>query len=171
MHFKSKWFTYILNTLVIDLCMVVQNFWIEKYYLDVEVNNFLYSWCISMDTASRRKNKAMGANGYTTPFTPCFEGNGGHSVVPTVLDGFFSILDSNDHSPELACPTHVWTWPTFFKVIQPCLCNKILTYNTSCGVHSRARTVLNVCFPYLAQLITSMRGCASHNHFWLWPIS
>ena len=32
-------------------------------------------------------------------------------------------------------------------------------------------TVLGGFFPYLAQIITSMRGCAAYNDLWSWPIS
>ena len=31
-------------------------------------------------------------------------------------------------------------------------------------------TVLNEFFPYLAQMITSMRGCVAYNDVWPWPI-
>ena len=32
-------------------------------------------------------------------------------------------------------------------------------------------TVLDGFFPYLAQMITSMRGCVAYNELWPWPIS
>ena len=32
-------------------------------------------------------------------------------------------------------------------------------------------TVLDGFFPYLAQMITSMRGCVAYNDIWPWPIS
>ena len=32
-------------------------------------------------------------------------------------------------------------------------------------------TVLDGFFPYLAQMITSMRGCVAYNDLWPWPIS
>ena len=32
-------------------------------------------------------------------------------------------------------------------------------------------TVLNGFFPYLAQMITSMRGCVAYNDLWPWPLS
>ena len=32
-------------------------------------------------------------------------------------------------------------------------------------------TVLNGFFPYLAQMITNMRGCVAYNDLWPWPIS
>ena len=32
-------------------------------------------------------------------------------------------------------------------------------------------TVLDGFFPYLAQMITSMRGCVAYNDLWPWPVS
>ena len=46
------------------------------------------------------------------------------------------------------------------------VCNAIW----SCHVHSTAHAVLDEFFPYLAQIITSMRGCVAHNDLWPWPI-
>ena len=49
---------------------------------------------------------------------------------------------------------------------------KLLKYGTSCHFRSTAHTVLDGFFPYLAQMITSMRGCVSHAMtFDLWLIS
>ena len=45
---------------------------------------------------------------------------------------------------------------------------KLLKYGTSCHVHSAACTVLDGFSPYLALMITSMRGCVM---LWPWPIS
>ena len=36
---------------------------------------------------------------------------------------------------------------------------------------NRVRSVLNGLFPYLAQMITSMRGPVAYNDIWPWPIS
>ena len=47
----------------------------------------------------------------------------------------------------------------------------LLKYGTSCRVRSTARTVLDGSFPYLAQMITGMRGCFAHNDLCPWPIS
>ena len=44
-------------------------------------------------------------------------------------------------------------------------------YTTCCHVHSITYTVLDGFFPYLAQTITSMRGCVARNDLWSWPIS
>ena len=48
---------------------------------------------------------------------------------------------------------------------------KLLRYGTSCCVCSTACTVLDGFFPYLAQMITSIRGCFLYNDLWLWPVS
>ena len=39
------------------------------------------------------------------------------------------------------------------------------------SVRLTARTVLDEFLPYLAQMITSMRGYVAHNDLWPWPIS
>ena len=44
-------------------------------------------------------------------------------------------------------------------------------YNTSCHVRSITYTVLDRFFPYLAQIITIMRGCVARNDLWHWPVS
>ena len=36
---------------------------------------------------------------------------------------------------------------------------------------TKKSTVLDGFFPYLAQMITSMRGCVAYNDLWPWPIS
>ena len=41
----------------------------------------------------------------------------------------------------------------------------------TCLVYSVTRTVPDGFFPYLAQMLTSMRGCVAHNDLWLSPIS
>ena len=48
---------------------------------------------------------------------------------------------------------------------------KLLKYGTSCHDRSTALTVLDEFFLYLTQMITSMRGCVTHNDLWAWPIS
>ena len=67
-------------------------------------------------------------------------------------------------------------WPLtlayIFKAIQSWLCNKIgKKFDTSCGAGSTTCTVLDGFFPYLAQMITSMRGCVACNDLWPWSIS
>ena len=44
-------------------------------------------------------------------------------------------------------------------------------YGTYCHVRCITYTVLDGFFPYLAQMITSIRGCITRNDLWPWPIS
>ena len=44
-------------------------------------------------------------------------------------------------------------------------------WNFSALTLKKKSTVLNGFFPYVAQIITSMRGCVAHNDLWSWPIS
>ena len=46
----------------------------------------------------------------------------------------------------------------FWQIFEPCPWKK-------------KSTVLDGFFPYLAQMITNMRGCVACNDFWPWPIS
>ena len=41
----------------------------------------------------------------------------------------------------------------------------------ACRVRSVTSRVLDGFFPYLPQMITTMRGCVAHNDLWPWPIS
>ena len=41
----------------------------------------------------------------------------------------------------------------------------------SLDLEKKNSTVLNGLFPYLSQMITSMRGCVAYNDLWPWPIS
>ena len=51
----------------------------------------------------------------------------------------------------------IWIFGKFFKFF---------------GLHlEKKSTVLDGFFPYLAQMITSMRGCVAYNDLWPWPIS
>ena len=44
-------------------------------------------------------------------------------------------------------------------------------WNFSALTLKKKSTVLDGFFPYLAQMITSMRGCVAYNDLWPWPIS
>ena len=46
----------------------------------------------------------------------------------------------------------------------------LLNYGTFCCFCSKAHTVLDGFSPYLAQMITSIRGRGTHNDFWPWYI-
>ena len=43
--------------------------------------------------------------------------------------------------------------------------------NFSALTLKKKSTVLDGCFPYFAQMITSMRGCVAYSDLWPWPIS
>ena len=43
--------------------------------------------------------------------------------------------------------------------------------NFSALTLKKKSTILNGIFPYLAQIITSMRGCVAYNDLWPWPLS
>ena len=44
-------------------------------------------------------------------------------------------------------------------------------WNFSVLTLKKKSTVLDGFFPYVAQMITSMRGCVAYNDLWHWPIS
>ena len=80
-----------------------------------------------------------------------------------------STSGTNHHYHERVCRVQrPLTLTYIFKVIQPWLSSKTAVYGTFCHVRS---TVLDGFFPYLAQMITSMRGCVVCNDLWPWPIS
>ena len=88
---------------------------------------------------------------------------------------FFSVFGINVHQHEVVCCAQ---WPLtltyIFNVIQSWLCKaiKLLKYGTSWGgVHFTGRRILDGSFPDLAQMITVMKGCVTHNDLWPYPIS
>ena len=60
----------------------------------------------------------------------------------------------------IGCITHndPWLWPISSGPFSHNFAIKLLKYYTSCNVHSTACTALDGLFPYLALMITSMRG-------------
>ena len=71
------------------------------------------------------------------------------------------------------CVAHsdLWPWSISSRSFIHDFAIKLLKYGTSCRVRSTACTVLDIFFPYLAQMITSMRGCVVCNDRWPWLIS
>ena len=71
------------------------------------------------------------------------------------------------------CVLHndLWPWPISSRSFSLDFAIKLLQYGASCRVRSTACTVLDGFFPYLAQMITGMRGCVVHNDLWPWPLS
>ena len=58
---------------------------------------------------------------------------------------------------------------TFFQNLEIWIFGKF--FNFSALTLKKKSTVLDGFFPYLAQMITSMRGCVAYNYLWPWPIS
>ena len=71
------------------------------------------------------------------------------------------------------CVAHndLWPWPVSFRSFNHEFAIELLKYGTSSWVRSTACTVLDEFFPYLARMITSMRGCVVCKNLWPWPIS
>ena len=61
---------------------------------------------------------------------------------------------------------HFWPWPISSRSFSHDFAIKWLKYGTFCRVCSTACTVLDGFFPYLAQMITNMRGCVACNDLW-----
>ena len=70
------------------------------------------------------------------------------------------------------CVAHndLWPWPIFSRSFSHDFAIKLLKYGTYCRVRCAAHTVLDGLFPYLAQMITSMRGCVTCNDLRHWFI-
>ena len=62
-------------------------------------------------------------------------------------------------------------WPISSRSFSHDFAIRLLKYVTFCHVRSTAPIVLDEIFPYLAQMITSMRRCVTCNDLWAWPVS
>ena len=71
------------------------------------------------------------------------------------------------------CVAHndIGSWPISSRSFSHGIAIKLLKYVTSGCVCSTTHTVLRGLFPYLSQIITSMRGCVMCKDIWPWPIS
>ena len=58
----------------------------------------------------------------------------------------------------------------FFQNLEIWIFGKFLKF-FGVDLEKKKSTVLDGFFPYLAQMITSMRGCVAYNDPWPWPIS
>ena len=67
--------------------------------------------------------------------------------------------------------SNFWLWPISSRSFSHDFAIKLLKYGTSCHVCSTACTVPDVFFPYLAQMIISIRGCVTCSDLWPWPLS
>ena len=93
------------------------------------------------------------------------------SVTPTVLDGFFPYYAQMTSSMRGCHMQWLFTLTYILRSFSHEFAIKLLRYGTSCHVHSTACTVLDRLFPYLAQMIPSIRGCVTCNDLWSQPIS
>ena len=124
--------------------------------------NNLWSWPISSRSLSH--NFTMKLLNYGTYCCVRF--------TCTVLYGFFphlALMITNMRG----CVVHndLWPWPISSRSFNHNFAIKLLKYGTSCCICSTACKVLDGFFPYLALMITSMRGCVECNDLWTWPIS
>ena len=87
------------------------------------------------------------------------------SVASTVLDGFFLYL-AQMITILRGC---VASYAFFFKIWK--FEFLAIFFNFSALTLKKIFTVVDGFFPYLAQMITSMRGCVAYNDLWPWPIS
>ena len=126
-------------------------------------HNDLWPWPIS--SRSFRHNFAIKLLKYVTSCRV-------RSTAYTVLYGFFPYLAAMTTSMR-GCVMHndLWSWPISSRSFGHDFVIKLLKYVTSCPVHSTAHTVLDGFFPYLAQMITSMRWCVACSGLWPWPVS
>ena len=71
------------------------------------------------------------------------------------------------------CVPHndIWPRPISLRSFSHFFAIKLLKYGTSCRVRSTTCTLLDGFFLYLAQMITSMRGCVMCNDVWPRPVS
>ena len=67
-------------------------------------------------------------------------------------------------------PNDLWLWPISFRSFCQNFAIKQLKYGTSCCVCFTACKVLDGFFPFLAQMITRIRVCVTHNDLWPWHI-
>ena len=88
-----------------------------------------------------------------------------HSVASTVLDGFFLYLVQMITIIRwcVACYVFIRIWKFEFF-------GKFLKF-FGLDLEKKKSTVLDGFFPYLAQMITTMRECVAYNDLWPWPIS
>ena len=87
------------------------------------------------------------------------------SVASTVLDGFFLYLAQMITIIRGCVACYV-----FFSESGNFNVGQILEIFRPWPWRKKS-TVLDGFFPYLAQMITSMRGCVAYNDIWPWPIS
>ena len=123
----------------------------------------IWPWPIS--SRSFRLDFAINLLKYGTSYRVC-------STACTVLDVFFCCLAQMIISIRGSVAYNdLWPWLISSRSFSLDFAIKLLKYSTSCHVCYTACTVLDGFFPYLAQMITNMRGCVACNDHWTSPIS
>ena len=94
-----------------------------------------------------------------------------YSVVAAVVDGFFPYWTQVITSMG-GCVMHndLCPWPMPSRSFSQNFAIRLPKYDASCCVSSTTYTVLDGLFSYLAQMITSMRGCFMDNDISPWPL-
>ena len=87
------------------------------------------------------------------------------SVASTVLDGFFLYL-----AQMITIIRGCVTCYVFFRIWKFEFLANFWNF-LALPLKKKKSTVFNGFFPYLAQMITNMRGCVAYNDLWPWPIS
>ena len=85
------------------------------------------------------------------------------SVAPTVLGGFLFIFGTNDHYHQKVCRV--------LRFLEYGNLNFWQIFGIFRHWSWKKSTVRDGFFPYLAPMITSMRGCVAYKDLWPWPIS
>ena len=75
-----------------------------------------------------------------------------------------SIFGTNDHYHYKVC--HVLRFFQNLKILNFGKCFKLFGLDLE-----KKSTILDWFFPYLAQMITTIRGCVAYNDLWPWPLS
>ena len=89
------------------------------------------------------------------------------STACTVLDGCFLYLAQMIISMRgCVMSNDLWPWPLSSRAFSHNFIIKLLKYGTFCRFPFTACTFLNEFWPYLTQMITSMRGCVAYDDLW-----
>ena len=94
------------------------------------------------------------------------------SAAHTVLDWFFPYWAKMITSMRW-CVVHndLSPWPIYSRSFRHYFVIKLLKYMAYLVVSTLLHIqFFNEFFPYLVQMIISMRGCVGHNDLWPWPI-
>ena len=116
------------------------------------------SFCLSGDLSELR-----GSHGFDTAQAQCLHQSTGSSLVQIMFDFYTPRNKVRGGILDSACLS---VCPSVCLSFCPSVCP--LTFRVRPHV---ASTVQDGCFPYLVQMITSMRRCVACDDLWPWPIS